>query len=286
MRNFKLRRWGAALGLLAMGLASGAWAQAVTVILQDGSVVKGDLLGVDGGTLSLQKPDGKSRDIPVDRIKRVFDADHKVVSLQDGAAATQGADQGGAGDSQVNGGNDQSDGGNGGGEPANDVVPSRRGRRGRNAAEEGSAASHRAKSLRGRKVAGEVLFWSGTGVTLVGLLAMLYGNNQESAATSSYYPNASYNSYYDYTISGYQGYYTYDQYTQYYYGQAWVDGGVVVGLVGIGCMLAGAIIMPSARAMENASLLNYDDHQLSLGVPQIGLTACGGPRASLLSATF
>ena len=279
----KRKALGAVLGLVAMGLSTGLWAQAVTVVMTDGTVVKGDLLGVDNGTLSLQKASGKSQDIAVDDIKKVFDADHKVVSLDGATAAGPRGDAADDADTVAPAAKAAADD-----EPADDVVPRRHAKRRlrASAATDGSDGSHR-NGLRGRKVAGEVLFWSGTAVTLVGLGAILYGNGQESSATSSYCPTGQCSDgYHDYTISGYPGYYTYDEYTQYYYGQAWVDGGVVVGCVGLACMLTGLIITPSGREMENASLLNYNDHQLSLGIPNIGVNRYGGPKASLLSATF
>ena len=271
MKSMTLKRWGLGLSLLAM--STGLAAQAVTVVLKDGTVMKGDLLGIDSGTLTLQRQGGKSQDISVDDINKVFDADHKVVPL--GAAAADDSVQPAAKAEASE-------------EPADDVVPKRKAKRHlrHSAATEGSDASH-SNGLHGRKVAGDVLFWSGTAVTLIGLGAAVYGNNQESAATSSYcVSTVCTDGYHPDTIDGYPGYYTYDEYTQYYYGQAWVDGGAVVGCIGLACMLTGLIITPSARQMENASLLNYHDHQLSLGVPNIGVNRYGGPRASLLSATF
>src|SRR5688572_28784990 len=46
----------------------------VKVIMKDGSIVSGEMLGVDDGVLMLQTKGGKSKEISVDKIKKVFDA--------------------------------------------------------------------------------------------------------------------------------------------------------------------------------------------------------------------
>ncbi|HXC65572.1 MAG TPA: hypothetical protein VNZ67_14515 [bacterium] len=259
-----MRRWGWCLlvaGLLAVGYSAGLRAAGqISVVMDDGTVVKGTLLGVDQGTVTIQKANGKSVDLDQSQVKKAFDADGNAVSL--GGAAAQAK-------AVANDSDDQDE----------QVVPRDRRHRAQKAAP-------RRSSLQGRKTAGNVLFWSGTGVALVGFCVALYGVDQESAATSTYYSNygGAGSSYY--TIDGYPGYYTYDQYTQYYYGQGVAYTGIGIGCVGIICMTVGLIITPSARQMQQDALLDFHDGKVDLGVPPMEMDRTRGTRTTLAMVHF
>ena len=47
----------------------------VKVILKDGSILKGELLGMDENSVMLQSSGGKAKEIPASNVKKVFDAD-------------------------------------------------------------------------------------------------------------------------------------------------------------------------------------------------------------------
>jgi hypothetical protein len=252
------------LALLALGLSAGLRADGpISVVMDDGTVVKGTLLGVDQGTVTIQKGNGKSVDLQLDQVKKAFDADGNAVHLGGAASQVAPAAQAKAVASDADDDEDQ-------------VVPRDRHRH----------KPARRSSLDGRRTMANVLFWTGTGVAVVGLCAALYGDDLETSATSTYYTSASSDPYYDYTISGYSGYYTYDQYTQYYYGQAWVDGGLVIGLVGVGCMITGLCLKPSAREMQQDALLDFHDGKVDLGVPPMTLDRARGTRTTLAMVHF
>ncbi len=253
-----------AVAVLALGLAAGLRAAGpISVVLDDGTVVKGTLLGVDQGTVTIQKANGKSVDLQLDAVKKAFDSDGNAVHL--GGDATEAAPAAQAKAVATDAGDDD-----------DQVVPRDRHRH----------RPARRSSLQGRKVAGNVLFWTGTGFAVVGICAALYGDDLETNATSTYYRHPSGDAYYDYTISGYPGYYTYDQYTQYYYGQSWVDGGVVVGVIGVAGMIAGLIIKPSERELQQDALLDFHDGKLDLGVPPVTLDRTRGTRTTLAMLHF
>jgi small nuclear ribonucleoprotein (snRNP)-like protein len=248
---------------LALFLALAAVAvhadERVTVILKDGSVVKGSLLGSDASSLTVQDASGSAQDIERVQIRRIFDSSGKPLVL-DSANSAQVEDEPSTTPSTE--------------EP---MRPTR---------------SHRraARSHHGRKVAGEVLTWSGLGAFAAGLGVFIYGETQESDATSTYYNSTGYTSSGDYaydTIPGKPGYYTASQYDQYYVGMTWAVTGCVIGLVGAGCMIAGVCILPHDRTeAEDAALMHYEGGQLSLGMPPISVSSANGPRATLFTARF
>ena len=259
-----MKRWGWSLlvaGLLSAGLSVGLHAAGqISVVMVDGTVVKGTLLGVADGTVTIQKANGKSVDLDQAQVKKAFDADGNAVNLGGAAVRAKAA---------ANDSDDQED----------QVVPRDRRRHAR------SEAPHRS-GLQGRRTMANVLFWTGTGVAVVGLCAALYGDDLETSATSSYYTSASSDPYYDYTISGYSGYYTYDQYTQYYEGQAWIDGGLVIGVIGVGCMITGLIVKPSAREMNQDALLDFHDGKVDMGIPPMTMDRTRGTRTTLAMVHF
>jgi hypothetical protein len=73
--------------LLSLAAAAPAAARQVQVYLKSGDMYAGKLLGIEDGTLKLKVDSGAVVDLPVPRIKEVWDADHKPVPLKDGAAA-------------------------------------------------------------------------------------------------------------------------------------------------------------------------------------------------------
>jgi hypothetical protein len=262
-----MKRWGCCVlmaGLLAAGLAAGLRADGpISVVMEDGSVVHGTVLGVDQGTVTIQTTKGKSVDLQLDQVKKAFDADGNAVHLGGtiGQAAPAAQAKAVASDSD-----DEED----------QVVPRDRHRH---------RPAHRS-GLQGRQTMGNVLFWTGTGVAVVGLCAALYGDDLETSATSTYYTSASSDPYYDYTISGYSGYYTYDQYTQYYEGQAWIEGGLVIGVIGVAGMITGLIVKPSAREMQQDALLDFHDGKIDLGMPPVTMDRTRGTRTTLAMVHF
>jgi hypothetical protein len=260
-----MTRWGWSLlvaGFLAAGLSAGLGAAGqISLVMDDGTVVKGTLLGVDQGTVTIQKANGKSVDLDQSQVKKAFDADGNAVHLGGDSAQAAPAAQAKAVASDSDDQDDQ-------------VVP--RDRRHR-------ARPHRS-NLQGRRTAGNVLFWSGTGVALVGFCVALYGVDEENAATSSYYTSDPYYQYY--TIDGEPGYYTYDQYTQYYYGQEVAYTGIGIGCVGLVCMTVGLIITPSAREMQQDALLDFHDGKVDLGVPPMQVDRTRGTRTTLAMVHF
>jgi hypothetical protein len=249
------------LALLALGLSAGLRADGpISVILNDGTVVKGTLLGVDNGTVTIQKGNGKSVDLELDEVKKAFDADGNAVHL--GGAQAVPAAQAKAVASDADDQDDQ-------------VVPTDRHR-------------HRAvrrSGLQGRKTAGEVLFWSGTGVALVGFCMALYGADLSNNAAESLNYTGPYGSY-DYQIGGYSGWYDYSEYSQYYEGQGWLDTGLVVGVVGVACMVTGLIVEPSAQQMQQDALLDFHDGKVDLGVPPMTIDHTRGTRTTLAMVHF
>ncbi|HXB98557.1 MAG TPA: hypothetical protein VNZ54_10935 [bacterium] len=260
-----MRHWKCcfAMVVLALGLSAALRADGpISVVMDDGTVVKGTLLGVDNGSVTLQKANGKSVDLELDQVKKAFDADGNAVRLGGAQAAPAAQAKAVAADAD-----DEDD----------QVVPRDRHRRARSEGRHGS--------LQARKTAGEVLFWSGTGVALVGLGIALYGDELENNATNSLNYTAPYG-YYDYQISGYSGWYDYDEYAQYYEGQAWVDTGLVVGVVGVACMVTGLIVEPSARQMQQDALLDFHDGKVDLGVPPMTMDRTRGTRTTLAMVHF
>jgi hypothetical protein len=75
----------AALLLAALVAGPLSAGPAVSVVLDDGSLVKGELLGLDKGVLVLLGADGKTQDIPQGRVKHVLGVDGQALSV--GAAA-------------------------------------------------------------------------------------------------------------------------------------------------------------------------------------------------------
>src|SRR3954468_17184373 len=53
----------------------------VKVILKNGDVIEGDMLGLDDGTLMIKGDSGKSQEIAVAKIKKLFDSDGKSIPL-------------------------------------------------------------------------------------------------------------------------------------------------------------------------------------------------------------
>lgn len=224
----------------------------VKVILLDGSVVKGDLLGSDDKTLTLQLASGKSKDIPLASVKKAFDAaSGKPLDLAAGASAAPAAAPAAAATAAASDSEDE------------DSVPAKHARK-------PARAAHRTN---GRKVAGDITAAVGGVFVVVGLCAGLYGSSQENDATSTYCKGyqCSGQDYSPYTLPGKPGYYTYSQYTEYYYGQDWLDTGLVVGGLGLVACITGAIIASTGRNVEEDALLHYEDGQLALGVPALSL---------------
>ncbi|HXB98556.1 MAG TPA: hypothetical protein VNZ54_10930 [bacterium] len=256
-----MRGWGSglAVALLALGLSAGLKASGpLNVVMQDGTVVRGTLLGVDQGTATLQKANGKTVDLDLDQVSKAFDADGNAVSLT-GAAAQAKAATDADEDAQV--------------------VP--RDRR---------HQTHRQRSpgnLEGRKVAGNVLFWTGTAFVVVGVVAMGYGVGQMDDATQSYYTSYYNNAGADYQIDGYPGYYTYDQTTQYYDGEDWAYTGAAIATVGVIGAVVGLCIRPTGRELRDDALLHYEGGKLSLGLPPVSVDArLHAPRATLATVQF
>jgi hypothetical protein len=257
-----MRRWAWCVlvaGLMSAGFATGLRAAGqISVVMVDGTVVKGTLLGVADGTVTIQKANGKSVDLDQAQVKKAFDADGNAVNLGGAAVRAKAA---------ANDSDDQDD----------QVVPRDR----RHAARR----EPRRGSLQARRTAGNVLFWSGTGVALAGFCMALYGDDLETNAADSLNYTAPYG-YYDYQISGYSGYYSYDAYTQYYEGQAWLDTGLVVGVVGVACMVTGLVITPSRREINQDALLDFHDGKMDLGVPPMEIDRSRGTRTTLAMVHF
>jgi hypothetical protein len=248
---------------MALGLSAGLRASGpVSVVMDDGTVVKGTLLGVDQGTATIQKANGKTVDLSVDQVKKVFDADGNSVSLTGQAAPAAQAKAAADAD-----------------EEEDQVVPRDRHHRAQRRRSSGS--------LQGRKVAGDVLFWTGTAFVVVGIVTMGYGVGQMDDATQSYYTSYYNSAGADYTIDGYPGYYTYDQYTQYYYGEDWAYTGAAITTVGAIGMVVGLCIKPSGRELREDALLHYEDGKFSLGMPPVTVDArLHSPRATLATVQF
>ncbi|HTB21617.1 MAG TPA: hypothetical protein VK914_02810 [bacterium] len=109
-----------------------------------------------------------------------------------------------------------------------------------------------------------------------------YGNESSSDYTVSpgYSGGVEYNIYYE---GKYWSKASYASYTQ---GEQQVTAGGVVMLVGVVVTVVGVVIMPGPFHPRLA-LLNYQDDQLALGIPQVSIMPHGeGARATLLSAQF
>jgi len=233
-------------------------AQSVVVVMMNGSTINGTLLGVDEGVMTLQTADGKSEDIYMRHVKRVFDENGNVMHFGFHRAAPAPVYVAPA-------------------RPYYPVAPPYR------------PVYRRGNGARGRKVAADVLVWSGVGVMVVGAVVGVAGAVEEGDATSTYYSGTGYNSsgdYVGYTISGYPGYYTYSQYSDYYAGQGAVDTGIGVFCVGAVVTIVGVCIEPSGRELRDDALLHVEDGQLSMGVPRISVGYHNNPNATLLTATF
>jgi hypothetical protein len=76
--------WAIALGLIVS--ATGAWAEGIqgkiTVLLKNGKVVRGMALGEEDGVLTIENSEGSSTEITESRIKRIYDANGKLVSFK------------------------------------------------------------------------------------------------------------------------------------------------------------------------------------------------------------
>ncbi|HTA16722.1 MAG TPA: hypothetical protein VK786_03140 [bacterium] len=231
-------------------------AQSVVVVFMDGSTLDGTLLGVDQGVLTLQTADGKSEDIYLRHVKRVFDENGNVMHF---------------------------------GAPAPVYAPVYHPHPYYPVSRPYQPVYRRGNGARGRKVAADVLVWSGVGVMVVGAVIGIAGAAEEGDATATYYSGTGYNSsgqYVDYQISGYPGYYTASQYNDYYDGQAAVDTGIGVFCVGAVVTIVGACIEPSGRELREDALLHLEDGQLSMGVPRLSVGYHGNPNATLLTASF
>lgn len=236
-------------------------AQSVVVVMEDGSTINGTLLGVDQGVLTVETADGKSQDIYLRAVKRVFDENGNVMHFGFHRPAPA---------------------------PAY-VAPASRPRPYYPVSRPYEPVYRRGNGAHGRKVAADVLVWSGVGVMVVGAVVGVAGAVEEGDATSTYYSGTGYNSsgdYVGYTISGYPGYYTYSQYSDYYAGQGAVDTGIGVFCVGAIVTIVGACIEPSGRELREDALLHLEDGQLSMGVPKLSVGYQGNPNATLLTATF
>jgi hypothetical protein len=255
------------LALVALPVFSQA--QTLRLILKDHSVVVGDLLGVDDGVLSLETATGKSVDVPLVKVKKAFDADtSQVVSLDSlgggiKPAATTDAAQ-----------------------DEDSVVPSTRRHHAARAAkasvDEQTAEERRYHS---RKVTSEILDWTGLGVGLVGIVVMVVGVNEMDNATSSYYKGTNNNAGAYYTIDGEPGYYTADQYNQYYEGQTYAIVGGVVTVAGLATSIVGMCIAPKYN--PEGAMLHLEDGQVALAMPKVDLNPRSGElRATLVGASF
>jgi hypothetical protein len=233
-------------------------AQSVVVVMMDGSTVDGTLLGVDQGVLTLQTADGKSEDIHLRHVKRVFDADGNVMHFGFHHPAPA---------------------------PVT-VAPAYQPHHYYPVSRPYEPVYRRGNGARGRKVAADVLVWSGVGVMVVGAVIGIAGAVEEGDATSTYYSGPDYANGSTYTISGYPGYYSASQYNDYYTGQGEVDTGIGVFCVGAVVTIVGACIEPSGRELREDALLHLEDGQLSMGVPKISVGYHGNPNATLLTATF
>jgi hypothetical protein len=241
------------LGFVA--LANLATADQVKVMMKDGTVLHGDMLGIDGGVLSLQTGN-KSKDIPVANIKKVFDANGKSISLGDAGVAAAAA----ASDDTA---------------PQEPARPARRAKR---------VAQRSGRN--GAKMAGAIMGWSGLGVFLLGDVVYFAGASEASSATSTYY-TSEYYGYADYEIDN--KWYTYSQYTAYEEGLGYEVTGAVIAVVGAAVCLTGFIVEASAhepRVNDDGALLDIHDGQLAWGVPELNVTNRLGTQATLVSAQF
>jgi hypothetical protein len=238
-------------------------AQSVVVVMEDGSTINGTLLGVDSGILTLETSDGKSQDIALSGVKRVFDENGNVMHFYRHRPPAPAPVY---------------------------VAPAPRYGGDSYAAQHPYHPYHRySNGARGRKVAADVLVWSGVGVMVVGGVVAIAGAVEESDATATYYSGTGYNSsgqYVDYTISGYPGYYTANQYDDYYDGVGAVDTGIGIFCVGAIVTIVGVCIEPTGQELREDSLLHLEDGQFSMGVPRLTVGPHGDPKATLLTATF
>ncbi len=241
---------------LAPAAQAGPVGQKITVLLRSGKVVHGTLLGEDQGVFTLESSDGITEDIPASRIRRAFDAAGHPLDLAAWAAAS------GAG---ASGETEESQGPTVYSKPA----PPRH---------------------NGALVAGKILGISGAVATGLGIVAAVGGAVEEGNATNVYYQKVGYTTSGDYayeTIPGYPGYYTYTQYVDYYSGAAWVDTGIAVGVVGLGCLITGIILEAHGHKVATDALLHYQDGKLAWGVPTPSLDpTTQGYRTTLATARF
>jgi hypothetical protein len=229
-------------------------AQQVSVVLQDGTVVEGTLIGIDNGAVTV-KAKGKIREYGADQVKKVFDSNGHKISLSDSGSSNSA--------------------------PAQTQA--------RPQAQTQSEAPAPAARPRhnGARVAANILLGVGIAGILGGGLIGLLGVSTESDATSTYYTGPNYSAGAVYTIPGQKGYYTYTQYTQYYTGQGEAYAGLGVFLVGTGLCIAGIIVGANANKQPRGeALLNLNDGQLALGVPAPTFLPNGGIQGNLLQAQF
>lgn len=244
----------------------------VRVVMKDGSIVKGELLGVDDSSVMLQSG-GKAKDIPLEKVKKVFDSDGNSVPLSKAAEAAEEP----APRERVR--EEAPD------ESQEESRPSRRSRSRRSRAREPRSGG----GGKGAVIAGVVLDVVG-GVGFIGGLWMdVDGQNSMDNATSKYCPaTVCTDGYYGYTIPGKKGYYTYTQYTNYYYGQTERDTGVVVMVVG-GALLITGIIVGAVGSSHNreAGLIDVKNGKMALEIPHMDYNPITQQsRVRLLTAQF
>lgn len=257
----------------------------VKVIMKDGSIVSGELLGIDDGILMLQTKSGKSKEIPVNKIKKAFDADGKSLSLE--KQSDSGPAEPGSGSSlrEPSGSDDEEE------------QPTRTRRRSNvdDEEEQPSRSRRRAKAREprrggnGAKIAGIVLDIVG-GLGFVGGMYVYYdGDNRMDNATSKYCPATQCtDGYYYYTIPGKPGYYKYSQYQEYYYGEAERNTGTVVMVVGGALLITGLILGAVGSSKSNeAGLMNLEDGKIAWSLPAMDYNpSTQKSKLTLLTAQF
>jgi hypothetical protein len=224
--------------------------QAVTVVMKDGTTVDGDMLGMDSDSITLRTEGGKSRDIPLAKVKKVFGEDGKAISLTSGSSEAAQEEAPVASESSQD----------------EEQPVSRRSDR-RSSRRESSRASARSHAGTGMRVAGAVLGGVGLAGALIGLVVWEVGQSEMTSATSYYY-TAPYSTYY-YTIpeTGSGKYYDYTQYYDYYEGQGYATTGAWVAVVGGVIGVTGIILLAAAPRDRNVGLINLEDKQLAWDLP-------------------
>jgi hypothetical protein len=90
----KMAKLALVAGCLTLVLAG--WLRAegkVTIVLKNGDVLKGEMLGSDADSLSLQMSDGKAKEISLDEIKKAYDSQGKALQFGKESSSEESSDE-------------------------------------------------------------------------------------------------------------------------------------------------------------------------------------------------